>query len=72
MDAQNSFTIKANIVADILTNIQNLYKVANKQDVVQIQDEFFRIYQVGDQEQLKNFSKELDVISERYRAQSLR
>lgn len=72
MDAQNSFTIKANIVADILTNIQNLYKVANKQEVVKIQDEFFRIYQVGDQTELEQFSKNLDIISQRYRAQSLR
>lgn len=72
MDAQNSFTIKANIVADILTNIQNLYKVANKQEVVKIQDEFFRIYQVGDQTELERFSKNLDMISQRYRAQSLR
>ena len=72
MDAQNSFTIKANIVADILTNIQNLYKIANKQEVVTIQDKFFRIYQNGDQEELAQFSKELDLISARYRAQSLR
>lgn len=72
MDAQNSFKIKANIVADILTNIQNLYKVANKQEVIKIQDEFFRIYQVGDQTELANFSRELDLISQRYRAQSLR
>lgn len=72
MDAQNSFTIKANIVADILTNIQNLYKVANKQDVIRIQDEFFRIYQVGDREELEKFSNDLDLISQRYRAQSLR
>lgn len=72
MDAQNSFKIKANIVADILTNIQNLYKVANKQEVIKIQDEFFRIYQVGDQTELENFSRELDLISQRYRAQSLR
>ena len=72
MDAQNSFTIKANIVADILTNIQNLYKVANKQEVIKIQDEFFRIYQVGDRTELERFSRELDLISQRYRAQSLR
>lgn len=72
MDAQNSFTIKANIVADILTNIQNLYKVANKQEVVKIQDDFFRIYQNGDQEELTRFSQDLDMISARYRAQSLR
>lgn len=71
MDAQNSFKIKANTVADILTNIQNLYKVANKREVVKIQDEFFRIYESGDLEQLERFNKELDVISEGYRAQSL-
>ena len=72
MDAQNSFTVKANIVADILNNIQNLYKVANKQEVIKIQDEFFRIYQVGDREELEKFSNDLDLISQRYRAQSLR
>ena len=71
MDAQNSFNIKAHIVADILTNIQNLYKVANKREVVKIQDEFFRIYNTGDLEQLSRFSRELDIISEGYRAQSL-
>lgn len=72
MDAQNSFTIKANIVADILTNIQNLYRVANKQEVIKIQDEFFRIYQNGDQSELTEFCRKLDLISQRYRAQSLR
>lgn len=72
MDAQNSFTIKANIVADILTNIQNLYKVANKQEVMKIQDDFLRIYQKGDQAELAEFSHQLDLISARYRAQSLR
>ena len=71
MDAQNSFTVKANIVADILTNIQNLYKVLNKQEVIKIQDDFFRIYQSGNQEQLVKFGRELDLISQRYRAQSL-
>jgi putative GTP pyrophosphokinase len=71
MDAQNSFTIKANIVADILNNIQNLYKVANKQEVIKIQDEFFRVYQKGSREQLEKFAHELDMISQRYQAQSL-
>jgi putative GTP pyrophosphokinase len=47
-------------------------KTANKQDVIKIQDEFFRIYQIGDREELEKFSKDLDLISQRYRAQSLR
>lgn len=71
MDAQNSFNMKANIVADILTNIQNLYHVANKREVIKIQDEFYRIYKSGDIDQLERFNKELDIISEGYRAQSL-
>ncbi len=72
MDAQNSFNRNASLVADILTNIQNLYKTANKKEVVKIQDEFFRVYQEGDLAQLERFSKELDIIAEGYRVQSLR
>lgn len=71
MDAQNLFNIKANVVSDILTNIQNLYKVANKSDVIKLQDEFFHIYENGDLIQLEDFGKELDLISARYKAQSL-
>lgn len=71
MDAQNSFKVKDRLVSDILTNIQNLYKVANKREVVKIQDEFYRVYQEGDMEQLAHFSKQLDIISEGYRAQSM-
>lgn len=72
MDAQNSFQIKAIIVADILTNIQNLYRVANKREVVKIQDEFYRVYQSGNIEELTHFNKQLDIIAEGYKAQSLR
>lgn len=71
MDAQNSFRKKADIVSDILTNIQNLYHLANKREVVKIQDEFFRIYEQDDVEQLERFNKQLDIIAEGYRAQSL-
>lgn len=72
MDAQNTFTVRSNVVADILNNIQNLYKVANKREIVKIQDEFFKIYASEDLEHLERFAKELDIISEGYRAQSLR
>ena len=72
MDAQNSFRRKAEIVGDILNNIQNLYKLANKREVVKIQDEFFKIYQSDNIDQLEHFSKQLDIISEGYRAQSLK
>ena len=44
IDAQNSSRLQANIVTEILNNIQNLYKVANKRKIIKIQDEFYRIY----------------------------
>lgn len=69
MDAQNSFTVKSNIVADILNNLQSLYKVANKREIVKIQDEFYRIYRIGDLDQLQKFNRELDIIAEGYHAQ---
>lgn len=69
MDAQNSFNYKASIVADILTNIQNLYYVGNQREVVKIQNEFYDIYQKDDLEKLEDFSKQLDIIAEGYKAQ---
>ena len=71
MDAQNSFHLKANIVAEILNSIQNLYDVANKREVGKNQDEFYRIYEMDDIEQLERFGRELDVIAEGYRAQDI-
>lgn len=72
MDAQDSFQAKANLVSDILNNMQNLYKVANKREILKIQDEFYRIYNSGDYDELERFNKELDIIAEGYRAQSLK
>jgi putative GTP pyrophosphokinase len=71
MDAQNSFQIHARLVSDILNNIQNLYGIANDRELLKIQDEFYRIYELGDIEPLQRFSKELDTIAEGYRTQSL-
>ena len=67
IDAQNSSLLQAGIVAEILNNIQNLYKVANKREIIKIQDEFYRIYALNDLEQLERFNKELDIIAEGYR-----
>lgn len=71
MDAQNSSQIQAKLVSDILNNIQNLYRIANKREVLKIQDEFYRIYELNDIDQLKRFCRELDCIAEGYRAQSV-
>ncbi len=72
LDSQASFNLKANMTADILNNIQNLYKHMNQTDVEKIQKEFFQVYSSGDLKLLIKFSRELDTISESYRAQTLR
>ena len=71
MDAQNSMRIQANLVSEILLNIQNLYSVANEREIAKIQDEFYEVYRDGDMERLERFHKQLDIISEGYRAQSV-
>lgn len=71
IDAQNSFQIKAHIVAEILNTIQNLYKTANKREIIKIQDEFYKVYKLDDVDELMRFSKELDIIAEGYMAQGL-
>ncbi len=71
MDAQSNFIVHANIITEILNNIQDLYKVANKKEVMKIQDEFFEVYNKDDLAELRSFARQLDIIAEGYRAQSL-
>lgn len=71
MDAQNSNREKASIVSDILNNIENLYQVANEREVNKIQNEFFQIYQENNMKILKRFNKQLDILAETYRVQSV-
>ena len=71
MDAQNSNRQKATIISDILNNIENLYYVANEREVTKIQNEFFKIYLKDDMNLLIRFNKQLDIIAETYRVQSV-
>lgn len=72
MDAQDSFQYKSSIIADILNNIQNISKVSgDDEEIKDVQDEFYHLWERGDIEELKNFNKRLDIIAENYKAQSL-
>ena len=71
MNAQNSSLIQRTLVMDILTNIENLYLKSNKREVEKIQNEFYRIYESNDLQQLKKFHQQLDIIAEGYRAQAI-
>ena len=71
MDVQVAKKKQAAVVRDILNSIENLYRVADKREVKKIQDEFLRVYQENDQEALADFHRDLDIIAESYRAQTL-
>ena len=42
MDAQDSFRKKSNLVSEILHTMQNLYKVANRHEVLKIQEDVYK------------------------------
>ena len=57
MDAQNSSRMQSNLVKDILLSIENLYKISNKREVEKIQDEFLRVFQTKNLQQLERFHR---------------
>ena len=71
MDAQIDSQIETNLVKDILRCIENLYRLDNKREVVKIQNEFYRIFSQHNLEELDRFHKQLDIIAEGSRAQSV-
>ncbi len=71
MDAQIDSQIETNLVKDILRNIENLYRMDNRREVIKIQDEFYRIFSSHNLEELRRFHKQLDIMAEGSRAQSV-
>ena len=71
IDAQNDMQIRTGIVKEILSAIENLYKVASEREVKKVQDEFYRIFRLNNLYELRRFQKQLDILSEGYRVQSV-
>ncbi|HHX56266.1 MAG TPA: GTP pyrophosphokinase family protein [Clostridiales bacterium] len=71
VEAQSSFSYKASMVADVLTNIHNLSEFISEDEVSKIQEEFFAIYKAQGVEELNEFNEKLDKIAARFQAQSL-
>ena len=71
VDSQNMFRKDAVNVADILNNLQNLYHVADRDAMLNIQREFYEIYKSGDKEKLREFGRRLDELAADKRAQKL-
>ena len=63
--------MQVNLIRDILSDIEQLYRLSNKREVMKIQDEFLRIFHTKDIQKLERFQRELDIIAEGYRAQEI-
>ena len=70
MDAQLSSRLRYNLVEDIVETIESLYQVISRREVEKIQDEFYRIYQMNDIEELIRYHSQLDQIAQAHKAQS--
>lgn len=71
MDAQLSSQLMHHLVSEILCAIENLYTVAPKREIQKIQDDFYRVYERKDVNALRKFYRQLDMISEGYRTQTM-
>ena len=72
MDAQLSSKMKYSLVEDIVSTIENMYSLTTTREVEKIQDEFYRVYQQDDMEELIRYHDQLDLIAQAYKAQSNR
>ncbi|MDO4478336.1 MAG: GTP pyrophosphokinase family protein [Lachnospiraceae bacterium] len=71
MDAEINSLLEINLVRDIVTEIENLYRVQNEREAMKIQNEFYRIYKLHDMNELQRFHDELDILSEDNRSQTV-
>ena len=71
LEAQGSFRQRANVVAEVLNTLRSLYRIGDKEETLRLQEEFFRIYNESDMDELERFSSHVDHIAQMYMAQQL-
>lgn len=71
IDSQLDSQLQTELVRGILTSIENLYRVESAREVEKIQTEFYEIFKSGDLDELRRFQRQLDIIAEGARAQSV-
>ena len=70
MDAQLSSKLRNKLVEDIIEMIENLYHSTSRREVEKIQDEFYRVYEMNDIEELIHYHSQLDQITQAHKVQS--
>lgn len=71
IEAQEAFREKANLAADVITNIQNIYLGSEKIAMMEAQAELIEIIKSDDMDKLRKFSEEIDNVAEHHKLQSI-
>ena len=67
LEAQKDVQDKTALIDEILANIQKLHYAANLEEVTELNERFFTLYEEGDLERLLEFGRQLKVMRELYR-----
>lgn len=71
MMAQKKFQVESNVIADIFESIKGLTSTSGSQEMNDLYETFWRLWEEGDVDALQDFSRELDTIAQVYGTQKL-
>ena len=71
MDAQNSSQTQSNLVKDIYSALKTCTRFPTKEKLKKSRMNFYGVFRTKDLQQLARFHRQLDIIAEGYRAQSV-
>lgn len=71
MRAQEKFQLESNVIADIFASIRSLNNASNSEDIKELYEMFWRLWEEGDMKKLQTFSKKIDMLAEVYNTQQL-
>lgn len=69
MKAQKQFQIESSIIADIFESIKGLTSISDSQEMNELYETFWKLWEEGDVDALHQFSQKLDTIAQAYGTQ---
>ena len=71
MKAQKLFQVESNVIADIFESIKGLTSTSDSQEMNDLYETFWDLWEKGDVEALQDFSQQLDTVAATYGTQKL-
>ncbi len=71
MKAQKQFQMESNVIADIFESIKGLTSISDTQEMNDLYETFWKLWEDGDVDALQEFSQKVDTIAQAYGTQQL-